>query len=610
MKTVYYLLLGLCLATAACKPDEPEVPALPTDEIINGTCGENLAWSYNKTKAILTISGMGEMEDYSFLYYSFTPWFPYQEEIQTVILGDSVTSIGHNAFSYCSALMQVTISNSVTSIGYEAFSGCSALAEMTVLATVPPTITASTFSNINPQVKVSIPEGSRDAYMADEDWKWLLDLSAGELSGTCGDNLTWTFTTADCTLSISGTGNMYDYNYSNDQPWYNFNQGIKNISLPDGVTSIGSSAFSYCSALTQVTIPNSVASIGDEAFSYCEALAEMTVLPSVPPAITENTFSNINPQVKVSIPEGSRDAYMADENWKQLLYLSAGQLSGTCGDYLTWTFTTADCTLSISGRGEMYDFSSYRKQPWSNFRQGIKNISLPDGVTSIGEQAFISCSALTQITIPNSVTSIGEQAFFYCSALTQVNIPGSVTSIGNQAFVECSALTQVILSNSVTSIGNAAFANCYALAQVDIPNSVTSIGNHAFLGTALYNNAANWTNNVLYIDNCLIEAKTELSGSYEITAGTRVIADWAFYGCTVLTQVTIPNSVTSIGNSAFSRCSALAEMTVLPTVPPTIGWDAFYGVSRDIPVYVPAESLEAYKAVKGWKEFTNLQAIQ
>ena len=143
---------------------------------------------------------------------------------------DGVTSIGEWTFGDCSALTQITIGNGVTSIGNSAFAYCSALAEMTILATVPPTITAYTFSNINPQVKVSIPEGSKEAYMADENWKWLLDLSAGQLSGTCGDNLTWTFTTADSTLTISGTGDMYDYNYSNDQPWYNFNQGIKNIS--------------------------------------------------------------------------------------------------------------------------------------------------------------------------------------------------------------------------------------------------------------------------------------------------------------------------------------------------------------------------------------------
>ncbi len=636
MKTVYYLLLGLCLATAACKPDEPELPEPeePKDEIISGTCGENLTWSYNKTKAILTISGTGKMENYSYTYSDLphAPWFPYQEEIQTVIIGDSVTSIGNWAFYNCSALTQVTLPDSVTSIGYyafyscsaltqvtipgsvtsigeHAFEYCSALAEINVLATVPPTITASTFRNINPQVKVSIPEGSKEAYVADENWKWLLDLSAGQLSGTCGDNLTWTFTTADCTLTISGTGNMYDYNYRSDHHWYNFNQGIKNISLPDGMTSIGDKAFYGCSALTQVTIPGSVESIGEWAFEYCSALAEMTVLPTVPPTITANTFSNINPQVKVNIPEGSRDAYMADENWKQLLYLSAGELSGTCGDYLIWTFTTADCTLSISGRGEMYDYNYPSDQPWYNFNQGIKNISLPDGMTSIGDEAFYGCSALTQVTIPDGVTSIGGAAFDNCSALTQVDIPNSVTSIGDYAFYNCSALTQVILPNSVTNIGGRAFANCYALTQVDIPNSVTSIGFDAFLGTALYNNANNWTNNVLYIDNCLIEAKEELSGSYEIAAGTRVIAHSAFVRCSALTQVTIPSSVKSIGSYAFWNCSALTEMTVLPTVPPTVGSYAFNGGSHDIPVYVPAESLEAYKAVKGWKEFTNLQAI-
>ena len=193
-----------------------------------------------------------------------------------VTIPDNVTSIGDWAFEDCSALTQVIIGSSVTSIGYSAFEDCSALAEINVLATVPPTITANTFSNINPQVKVNIPEGSRDAYMADENWKWLLDLSAGELSGICGDNLTWTFTTADSTLTISGTGDMYDYGYS-DQPWYNFNQGIKNISLPDGMTSIGEWAFAYCSKLTQVTIPGSVTSIGDCSFSDCSALTQVTI---------------------------------------------------------------------------------------------------------------------------------------------------------------------------------------------------------------------------------------------------------------------------------------------------------------------------------------------
>ena len=548
--------------------------------------------------------------------------------VTKLVIPEGVTEIKDCAFYGCSAT-QVSIPESVTSIGDYAFSDCSALAEMTVLATVPPTITAKTFYNINPQVKVSIPEGSKEAYMADENWKWLLDLSAGQLSGTCGDNLTWTFTTADSTLTISGTGDMYNYSIVMDQPWLNLYQGIKNISLQDGVTSIGDYAFQFCptltqvtigdgvtsigsqafygcsaltqvnigdgvtsignsafyecsaltqvtipdgvenigsqafylcSALTQVTIPNSVTSIGsyafydcsaltqvtigsgvtsigDYAFYKCSALAEMTVLATVPPTITASTFSNINPQVKVSIPEGSRDAYMADEDWKWLLDLSAGQLSGTCGDNLTWTFTTADCTLTISGTGNMYDYYS-GSQPWYNFSQGIKNISLPDGMTNIGNWAFEGCSALTQVTIPDGVTSIGESAYLDCSALTQVNIPDGVESIGEYAFSRCSALTQVTIGNSVESIGN-----------------------------------------------------------------------YAFYECSALTQVTIGNSVTSIGNWAFSNCSALAEMTVLATVPPTVESSAFYEVSRDIPVYVPAEALEDYRVASVWREF-NLQAMQ
>ena len=190
-------------------------------------------------------------------------------------------------------------------------------------------------------------------------------------------------------------------------------------------------------------------------------------------------------------------------------------------------------------------------------------------VTSIGNWAFYRCSALTQVTIPNSVTSIGDYAFSNCSALTQVNIPDGVESIGDQAFSYCSALT-----------------------QVNIPNGVESIGSNAFEGTALYNNADNWTNNVLYIDNCLIKAKEELSGNYEITAGTRVIADWAFEGCSTLTQITIPNSVESIGTGAFFYCFTLTDINI-PNDVTNIGESAFNGcialtqinVENENPVY-------------------------
>ena len=188
----------------------------------------------------------------------------------------------------------------------------------------------------------------------------------------------------------------------------------------------------------------------------------------------------------------------------------------------------------------------------------------PDGVVYAGKVLYAYKGTMpsnTKIDIKEGTTEITPTAFYGCSGLTSLTIPNSVTSIGAATFYGCSGLTSLTIPNSVTSIGINAFSGCLGLTSITIPNSVTSI-------------------------------------EYRI-----------FYGCSGLTSVTIPNSVTSIGFEAFAYCSGLTSITCEAITPPDCGSPCFYDINKSIPVYVAANSVDAYKTANLWKDFTNIQAI-
>lgn len=209
-------------------------------------------------------------------------------------------------------------------------------------------------------------------------------------------------------------------------------------------------------------------------------------------------------------------------------------------------------------------------------------------VTGIKDLAFFDCSEITSVSIPSSIVDIGWDAFiqtaFYddpsnwvdnalyvdnCLIAVKPEVAGEAYEIaegtrviGDGAFSKCSSLTSVTIPSSVISIGGGAFIDCSSLTSVTIPSSVMYIGWEAFKGTALYNDASNWVDNVLYVDNCLIEAKRDISGAYDIAEGTRVIAESAFDGYKSLTSVTIPSSVVNIGPRAFASADNLTDIHV------------------------------------------------
>ena len=155
---------------------------------------------------------------------------------------------------------------------------------------------------------------------------------------------------------------------------------------------------------------------------------------------------------------------------------------GSCGkngSNLTWTLDDAG-VLTISGSGDMKNFSLYSYVPWFSYGESITDVVIGDSVTTIGNYAFAYCDSLTSVTIPDSVKTIGNYAFRYCSNITSVTIPDSVTTIGNYAFDDCYSLTSVTIPDSVKTIGEYAFDDCDSLTSVTIPDSVKTIGEYAF----------------------------------------------------------------------------------------------------------------------------------
>ena len=374
-------------------------------------------------------------------------------------------------------------------------------------------------------------------------------------------------------------------------------EGITSVIIPDSIRNIRESAFQGCTSLTEITIPNSVTSIGDSAFSGCASLTSITIPDSVT-SIGISAFEGCSSLTSITIPDSvtiiGKFAFNGCSSLTSItIPFVSGVKDGTNNTHFGYIFgagsysdnssyvPTSLKTVVITGGTSISDYAFYGCT-------GLTSITIPDSVTSIGASVFYGCSNLTSITIPDSVTSIGDSAFYNCSSLTSITIPDGVTSINEKIFYGCSSLTSVMIGDGVTSIGLRAFGDCSSLTSITIPDSVTIIGKFAFNGCSsltsitipFVSGVKDGTNNThfgyifgagSYSDNSSY-VPTSLK-TVVITGGTS-ISDYAFYGCSSLTSITLPNSVTSIGREAFYKCGSLANITI-PNSVTSIGSHAF-----------------------------------
>ena len=324
------------------------------------------------------------------------------------------------------------------------------------------------------------------------------------------------------------------------------------------------------SSTTTVAIPTtvtdngvtySVSAIEANAFSGCTSLTNIIMQPTTPPALGTGAFNACTALAAIGVPAGTDATYKAAANWSAYEDKILG-IDGTCGNGVYWSYNNTSKTLAIFGMGAMQNY-----EYWDVHRFGYQEITkvvISDGVTSIGNNAFFECTALTSITIPASVTSIGVWAFRDCHALTSITIPASVTSIGGEAISLCRSLASITVAagNTVYDSRN----NCNALIETAsntlivgsnntvIPNTVTNISNEAFA-----------TNSAL-------------------------------------TSITIPASVTSIGDNVFNGCESLTAVIMQSATPPTLNQWVFDSCPA-LTIYVPTGTAAAYKAAENWTSY-------
>lgn len=534
----------------------------------SGKCGTKVTYTISDD-GVLTISGTGAMANYTYKDNdsSNCPWHSVRWAIKKVVIEDGVTSIGDFAFAFDISLADVTIPGSVTSIGNRAFMG-TPLTSVVIpegVKTIGQWVFWCCTSLKSITLPTSLAKVGQGAFYAAEDydgefyseltdiyyggdpvWFWNNIQGIGDSrihngvtvhyngatgdaidGGQCGANAFWTLD-KNGTLTVSGAGAMYDYDYDDStSPWLIWDVSkIKKIDVREGITAIGAYAFCQLSSAAEVSLPSTLTAIGQDAFWGIGAAS--LVIPDSVKRIDNFAFNTCVNLKTITLPAGLQKighCFIECEALKTIYFggsmadwlacgggqsifptttnvvcQGVGTLAqgGPCGDNLTRELDN-NGNLIILGTGDMYDFTYDETgsctSPWADCRSMIRSIAISSNVTSIGAWAFEDTN-ITSLTIPGNVKTIGDGSFSCNRYLSTLTLESGLETIGAYAFADC-RIVSVVIPDGVTSIGENAFASCVradyingewvdtGLTTVTIPGSVTSIGKNAFADNSL-----------------------------------------------------------------------------------------------------------------------------
>ena len=517
--------------------------------------------------------------------------------LSSITIPDNVKIIDDFAFYGCSGLTSLNIGSGIKSIGREAFGYCSGLTSVTINAINPPDLGLNPFNGVH-LLRIYVPCESVDKYKAL--WWDVEDIIEG--IPPCGEppisvrfsanyqyGLSYSAECNSSTILTSGDTRPSGYEYSamtsavvggciSEIGIRAFSGGtLSSVTIENGVTTIGQYAFQRCSGLTDVTIGGSVTTIGNYAFQNCSGITSITI-PSSVTSIGNYAFSGCTSLSSLTIPNS-----VANINTSAFQSCS-GLTSITINATTPMTLgsrafnNTNDCPIYVPCES----VGVYRAASgWNAYASRIQGV--PPCADPIKFSATYSDSQTYSKNCNNtSMLSTGDtkQSGYEYSAMTSAIVGDCVVTIDSSAFTSCYSLSSVTIGSGVTNIYSYAFYECTSLSSFTIPSGVTTIPNNVFQGCTSLSSII-IPNNVTYIGQA------------------------AFQYCSGLTSVSIGSGVATIGHRAFYGCTNLQAIYSYATTPPALVYESVFDDTNDCPIYVPSQSVDAYKAASGWSEYAN-----